>query len=134
MQDTLFVARRDLSGQLRTKHLINRPSATGHADHRAGATVWCSQAGNQRAFTVSQQDQWTETRVSLECLTPGHGIGDVTLHRQVAFVRGRRSAGGHAALIETYAGDAVLGQHQRQLPEVVGVGTVRAVAVAVGRT
>ncbi|MNH25196.1 hypothetical protein D3C79_851750 [compost metagenome] len=80
---------------------------------------------------MPQQNQLTEARIGLEFMTPGHGIGDIAFNRQVAFIRCRCLAGGNAALVITHAGNAVLGQHQGQLPKVVGVGAVRAVAVAV---
>ncbi|MNP20166.1 hypothetical protein D3C76_1127280 [compost metagenome] len=124
---------RQALGQLFAQHLSHRPAAAGQGDHRAGAGLLGSQAGDQRAFAVADQNQWAETRVGLELAAPGHHIGDIALDAEVTFVGRRRLAGGHATFVEAHAGNVVAGQQQGQPLEVVDTPRGRVVAVAVRR-
>ncbi|MNN28519.1 hypothetical protein D3C81_1420920 [compost metagenome] len=115
-------------------HLIDRARAAGQRNHRSGIHFRRGEAGNQRAFTVAEQDQLAETRVSLELLPPCHRVRRVGLHRQIALIRRRRQARRNTALVVTHTGDIVFGQHPRQALEAVVAPAVGVVSVAIRRT
>ncbi|MDT4862039.1 hypothetical protein FQZ97_966710 [compost metagenome] len=81
---------------------------------------------------MADQDQLAEARVGVEQMAPGHRIVDITFDAEVALFRGRRAAGGDAALVVAQAGDALGGKGLGQALEAVVAAAERVVAVAVG--
>ncbi|MNT21104.1 hypothetical protein D3C72_1564290 [compost metagenome] len=124
---------RQAIAQLLANDLIHRSCAAGDRNHRVGIDIRRSEAGDQGAFAVTQHDQLAKTRIGLEFPAPGLGIGHISFHRQIAFIRGRRQARGHATLVVTHAGDVVFGQHPGQALEAVIAPAVGVVSVTIRR-
>ncbi|MNN35820.1 hypothetical protein D3C81_1496840 [compost metagenome] len=122
-RDQLQSARQQRAGQARLElfgqYLVNGPCTAGQGDHSLGIDLGGGKAGDQCAFTVAQKDQRPQARVGLQLAAPGHGVGNIAVDTEFAFVGLGGIALGHTTLVVAHAGNAVFRQQQGQALEAV---------------